>query len=137
MPTFKYKVGLALGAGVGGLSGALYAGQIGFVKQPEVRRRHLDPVPRGSRARRHRQQGGRAIVGGALVAYLPTRFTEIADYKYWIFGIILVVLMLFRPQGLIPARMHLLTYAREAYHKIWPAKIREAKELKEAKGVTS
>ena len=58
-----------------------------------------------------------AVIGGAIVAYLPVRFTGIAEYKYLIFGIALILLMLFRSEGLMPARMHLLTYAKRAYQK--------------------
>jgi branched-chain amino acid transport system permease protein len=54
------------------------------------------------------------IIGGALVSYIPLRFTGIANYKYLIFGVALVLLMIFRSQGLIGARSHLLTYARRA-----------------------
>lgn len=122
VPTFTYKVwAFALGAGVGGLSGALYAGQIGFVNNQKfdvvTSILFLAAVVMGGTGNKVG-----ALVGGAVVAYIPLRFTAIADYKFLIFGIILVLLMLFRPQGLIPARMHLLTYAREAYHKIRPAK---------------
>jgi branched-chain amino acid transport system permease protein len=49
-----------------------------------------------------------AVLGGAIVSYIPDRFVGIADYKYLIFGVVLVVLMIFRPQGLLPARNHLL-----------------------------
>lgn len=114
VPTFKYKVwAFALGAAFGGLSGALMAGQIGFVNNQrfdvQTSILFLAAVVLGG-------QGNKvgAIVGGALVAYIPYRFVEIANYKYLIFGIVLVLLMIFRPQGLIPARMHLLTYARRA-----------------------
>lgn len=36
------------------------------------------------------------------------------NLKYLFFGLALVVLMIFRPQGLFPARQHLLTYAKAA-----------------------
>jgi branched-chain amino acid transport system permease protein len=36
------------------------------------------------------------------------------DLKYLFFGLALVVLMIFRPEGLFPARQHLLTYGRAA-----------------------
>jgi branched-chain amino acid transport system permease protein len=54
------------------------------------------------------------VIGGALVSYIPNRFIEIASYKYLIFGVALVLLMIFRSQGLIGARAHLLTYSRRA-----------------------
>lgn len=122
VPTFKYKVwAFALGAGVGGLSGALYAGQLGFVNNQRfdvvTSILFLAAVVLGG-------SGNKVgvIVGAAIVAYVPLRFLAIADYKYWIFGLALVLLMMFRPQGLIPARMHLLTYARQALEKVLPAK---------------
>jgi branched-chain amino acid transport system permease protein len=49
------------------------------------------------------------------VAYIPLRFTAIADYKYLIFGVALVVLMIFRAKGLVPAKQRLLAYGRNAY----------------------
>jgi branched-chain amino acid transport system permease protein len=59
-----------------------------------------------------------AILGGALVAYIPLRFTAIAEFKYLIFGAALVVIMIFRPGGLLPARQSLLAYGRLAYNKL-------------------
>ena len=45
-----------------------------------------------------------AIVGGALVAYLPERFRGFADWRLLVFGLALMVLAIFRPQGLLPPR---------------------------------
>ena len=59
-----------------------------------------------------------AVLGGAIVAYVPLRFTAIAEYKYLIFGVVLVILMIWRAQGLLPARMQLLTFGREAYARM-------------------
>jgi branched-chain amino acid transport system permease protein len=58
------------------------------------------------------------ILGAVLVVYIPLRFIEIAPYKYLIFGLALVILMIFRPQGLLPARQRLLAYGRIAYNKL-------------------
>jgi branched-chain amino acid transport system permease protein len=52
------------------------------------------------------------------VSYIPLRFTAIAEYKYLIFGIALVLIMIFRSQGLFPARQRLLAYGRTAYQRI-------------------
>ncbi|MCQ9366843.1 branched-chain amino acid ABC transporter permease [Brevibacterium sp. 50QC2O2] len=110
VPTFKFKLAaFATGAALGGLSGALMAGQVGFVNNQKFDVQtsvlFLAAVVLGG-------QGSKlgAIVGGAIVAYVPMRFTEIANYKFLIFGIVLVVLMLFRPQGLISIRAKLLTF---------------------------
>ena len=59
-----------------------------------------------------------AMIGGAIVAYIPLRFTAIADYKYLIFGVALVIIMIFRSQGLFPARQKLLAYGRHAYQRL-------------------
>jgi branched-chain amino acid transport system permease protein len=46
------------------------------------------------------------------------RFTAIANYKYLIFGIALVLIMIFRSKGLLPARQRLLAYGRTAYQRV-------------------
>jgi branched-chain amino acid transport system permease protein len=39
---------------------------------------------------------------------------NLGDLKYLFFGVALVVLMIFRPQGLFPVRQQLLAYGRSA-----------------------
>ncbi|WP_158863666.1 branched-chain amino acid ABC transporter permease [Leifsonia sp. AG29] len=118
VPTFKYKVwAFAIGAGVGGLSGALFAGQVGFVNNQKFDVQtsilFLAAVVLGGAGNKVG-----AMLGGAIVAYIPLRFTAIADYKYLIFGIALVLIMIFRSQGLFPARQKLLAYGRHAYARV-------------------
>ena len=118
VPTFKYKVwAFAIGASVGGLSGALFAGQVGFVNNQKfdiaTSILFLAAVVLGGTGNKVG-----AILGGALVAYIPLRFTAIAEFKYLIFGVALVLLMIFRPGGLHPARQRLLAYGRLAYNKL-------------------
>ena len=118
VPVFKYKVwAFAIGAGVGGLSGALYAGQIGFINNQKfdvvTSILFLAAVVLGGAGNKVG-----AIIGGAVVAYIPLRFTAIAEYKYLIFGIALVLLMIFRAQGLLPARQKLLAYGRTTYERV-------------------
>ena len=118
VPTFKYKVwAFAIGAGVGGLSGALFAGQVGFVNNQKFDVQtsilFLAAVVLGGAGNKVG-----AMLGGAIVAYIPLRFTVIADYKYLIFGVALVLIMIFRSQGLFPARQKLLAYGRHAYRRV-------------------
>jgi branched-chain amino acid transport system permease protein len=51
-------------------------------------------------------QGNRwgVMVGAAIVAYLPERFRGFEEWRILVFGIALMVLMTFRPQGLLPPR---------------------------------
>jgi branched-chain amino acid transport system permease protein len=128
VPTFKFKLwAFIIGASIGGLSGALYAGQVQFVVPGTFNvinsMLFLCAVVLGG-------QGNKlgVILGAFIIVYLPNFFLgrteilgipidgdEIADYKYLFFGIALVVLMIFRPQGLIPARQKLLAYGRPIY----------------------
>lgn len=113
VPTFSFKLwAFAIGAAIGGLSGAIFAGQVGFVNNQKfdvaTSILFLAAVVLGGTGNKFG-----AVLGGALVSYIPDRFTAIADYKYLLFGIILVVTMIFRPQGLFGARNHLLGAVRK------------------------
>ncbi|TKV60613.1 branched-chain amino acid ABC transporter permease [Nakamurella flava] len=128
VPTFKFKLwAFVIGAAIGGLSGALYAGQVQFVVPTNFNVINsvlfLCAVVLGG-------QGNKlgVILGAFIIVYLPNFFlgrTElfgipidgdsIAEYKYLFFGIALMVLMIFRPQGLLPVRQKLLTYGRELF----------------------
>ena len=111
VPTFKFKVwAFACGAAIGGLSGALFAGKQGFVNSQSFELLNsiiiLAAVILGGSG----NLVG-AIVGGGLVAYLIERFrglevagVELYEYRFLAFGVVLIVMMIFRPQGLIPSR---------------------------------
>ena len=128
VPTFKFKLwAFVIGAGIGGLSGALYAGQVQFVSPEGFNVVNsmffLCAVVLGG-------QGNKlgVILGAFIIVYLPNFFLgrteifgipingdDIASYKYLFFGLALIVLMIFRPQGLLPARQKLLAYSRQLY----------------------
>ncbi|WP_432545157.1 branched-chain amino acid ABC transporter permease [Kineococcus sp. SYSU DK002] len=104
VPTFRFKLlAFAMGAFVGGLSGALYASRIGSINPDsfmiQLSMMFLAAVVIGG-------QGNRwgAIAGGVVVAYLPERFREFADFRIVVFGLLLLLLANFRPQGLLPPR---------------------------------
>ena len=119
--TFRFKLwAFVIGAGIGGLSGALYAGQVQFVAPTSFNiinsMLFLCAVVLGG-------QGNKlgVIFGAFVIVYLPNRLLgvhflgiDLGDLKYLFFGLALVVLMIFRPQGLFPVRQQLLTYARAA-----------------------
>jgi branched-chain amino acid transport system permease protein len=44
------------------------------------------------------------ILGSALIIFLPERFRFLGDARLLIFGAVLVLVMILRPQGLIPSR---------------------------------
>jgi branched-chain amino acid transport system permease protein len=122
VPTFKFKLwAFTIGAAIGGLSGALYAGQVQFINPTGFNiinsMLFLCMVVIGG-------QGNKigVIVGAFIIVYLPNRAMSVevgdqklGDYKYLFFGLALVALMIFRPQGLFPARQKLLAYGRTIY----------------------
>jgi branched-chain amino acid transport system permease protein len=116
--TYKFKIwAFVIGAAIGGLSGALYAGKLGFVNNQSfdvvTSMLFLAAVVLGGAGNKVG-----VLLGAAVVAYLPLRFVQIAEYNYLIFGIALIVLMIFRPQGLLGARQRLLAKGREAYQHL-------------------
>lgn len=118
IPTFKFKLwAFAMGAAIGGLSGALFAGQNGFMNNQRfdvaASMLYLAAVILGG--------GGNKVgvlLGGFIVSYVPDRFTNLAGYKFLIFGLVLIILMIFRPQGLLGARQRLLARGRQAYQRL-------------------
>jgi len=105
VPTFKFKLwAFAIGAGIGGIAGALYAGKVGFVNpdnfQLQLSILFLAAVVLGGTGSLYG-----AMFGGVIVAWLPERFRDLSTRRYFVFGIVLVLVMVFRPQGLLPRRM--------------------------------
>jgi branched-chain amino acid transport system permease protein len=45
-----------------------------------------------------------SMVGAAVIIVLPEVFREFSEYRIFAFGVALVVVMIFRPQGLIPSK---------------------------------
>ena len=119
--TFRFKLwAFVIGAAIGGLSGALYAGQVQYVAPPTFNiinsMLFLTAVVLGG-------QGNKlgVILGAFIIVYLPNRLLgvelwgiNLGDLKYLFFGLALVVMMIFRPQGLFPVRQQLLAYGKSA-----------------------
>jgi branched-chain amino acid transport system permease protein len=105
VPTFRYKLlAFAMGAAIGGLSGSFYASsQSGYINPQSfpllLSMLFVAAVIVGGAGNRWG-----AILGGAIVAYLPERFRDFADYRLMFFGLALMLLAIWRPQGLLPPR---------------------------------
>jgi branched-chain amino acid transport system permease protein len=128
VPTFRFKLwAFVIGASIGGASGAIYAGQVQFVVPTNFNVINsvlfLCAVVLGGSGNKLG-----VILGAFIIVYLPNFFlgrtelfgipidgTQIAEYRYLFFGLALMVLMVFRPQGLIPVRQKLLAYGRELF----------------------
>jgi ABC-type branched-subunit amino acid transport system permease subunit len=46
-----------------------------------------------------------AIVASAIVVVLPEKFQVIQEYRFLLYSVLVILLLLFRPQGLLPRRM--------------------------------
>jgi branched-chain amino acid transport system permease protein len=104
VPTFKYKLwAFAIGAALGGLSGALFTSKQTFVNAQSfdltISILWVAMVVIGGAG----NQFGVAV-GAVLLAYLPERLRGFADYRMLAFGLALIVMTVFRPQGLLPSR---------------------------------
>jgi branched-chain amino acid transport system permease protein len=105
VPTFRYKLlAFAMGAAIGGLAGSmLAAGQGGFISPDafplQLSMLFVAAVLIGGAGNRWG-----ALMGGVLVAYLPERFRGLSDWRLLIFGLSLMVIVTFRPQGILPPR---------------------------------
>lgn len=116
--TVKYKLwAFAIGAFVAGLSGVLWAGEIIFVNSQTFILQFSILVLAGVVMGGSGNMAG-AILGGALISYIPDRLTgitvsssfpviggaDLSSLKFLIFGAVILLVMIFRPQGLIPSR---------------------------------
>lgn len=104
VPTFRFKLlAFAIGAFVGGLSGALFATKQAFINPQSFTITSsilfLAAVVIGGAGNR---KG--VIVGAIVVSFLPDLFRPFADFRVLVFGVLLVLLANFRPQGLLPPR---------------------------------
>jgi branched-chain amino acid transport system permease protein len=104
VPTFTFKLwAFAIGAALGGISGALFASRQGFIDPGtfdlQLSFLFVAMVVIGGSG----NMAG-AIVGAFLLTYLPERFREIEEWRNVAFGVALVTVMILRPQGLVPNR---------------------------------
>ena len=104
VPTFRFKLlAFALGAAIGGLSGALFATKSGFINPQSFELilsiLFIAAVVVGGAGNRWG-----IIVGAIVVSYFPERFREFADFRVLVFGLALMLLAIFRPQGILPPR---------------------------------
>jgi branched-chain amino acid transport system permease protein len=105
VPTFRYKLlAFSMGAAIGGLAGSMLAsGQGGYINPTSflilLSMLFVAAVIIGGAGNRWG-----AVLGGVLVAYLPERFRALSDWRLLIFGVSLMLIVYFRPQGLLPPR---------------------------------
>lgn len=106
----------AFGAVFGGVAGTFYAGMIGFIAPENFTYSHsililsmillggIDSIPG-------------VIFGAVTLTILPEKFRAFADYRMMFYGIIIVLILLFKNEGIIPARIRKFTSQWYEMHK--------------------
>jgi branched-chain amino acid transport system permease protein len=114
VPSFKFKLwAFAIGAALGGLSGALFSTHNTFINaesfQLQTSILYVAAVVVGG--------AGNLLgvtLGAIMISYVPERFREFAEYRYIVFGLALILVMVFRPQGIVPSRRRAVELADRA-----------------------
>jgi branched-chain amino acid transport system permease protein len=101
VPVFRFKVwAFVIGAAIGGLAGSLYASKIGFINPDNfpflLSILFLSAVVLGGSG----SMAG-AIIGAIVISYGPERIRSVVERRYFVFGVVIVLVMVLRPQGLI------------------------------------
>lgn len=105
VPTFRFKLAaLVIGGAIGGIAGCTYATQAAFVS-PDTFNVTLSVLFVASVVLGGAGNLVGVIVGSALVAYLPERFRGFSNDRVLVFAAVLTLMMILRPQGILPRRI--------------------------------
>ena len=104
VPTFKYKVwAFVLGASVGGAAGVIYASKTLFIAPDnftlQISILILACVVFGGMG-----NIWGVILGAVILGYLPYRIRFLSDARLLVFGLVLVLMMNLRPDGILPRK---------------------------------
>jgi branched-chain amino acid transport system permease protein len=101
---FKFKLwAFAIGAALGGVSGVLFASRQAYI-DPTSYSLNLSVIFVAMVVVGGSGNIAGVALGAILVTYLQERFRGFADYRPLSVGVALIVVMILRPQGLIPSR---------------------------------
>ncbi len=104
VPVMRMKLtAFAIGACTAGVGGVVYAEQITFINPPTFSLIQsiliLSMVVIGGMG-----SIAGSLLGATLIVVLPEIFRPLEDYRFFLFGFALIVVMIFRPQGLLPSK---------------------------------
>ena len=102
--TLKFKLwAFVIGGAVGGAAGAVYASQILSI-QPEMFNLNLSIMILACVVFGGMGNIWGVILGAVLLGYLPEKLRFLSDYRIVFFGLLMVVMMNLRPNGLLPRK---------------------------------
>ena len=103
-PTNYKLLAFGLGAAFGCLSGAFFAAQDRRRLPRQLQHPGQHQRPGAHHPRRHGQHRRRRASGAFVLVGLPELLREFGEYRLLIYGVVLVAMMLLRPEGLLPSR---------------------------------
>jgi branched-chain amino acid transport system permease protein len=102
--TLVYKLwSFVIGAAVGGAAGVLYASKV-MVISPDMFKFDVSILILACVVFGGIGNIWGVIVGAAILAYLPDRIRFISDARQLVFGLVLIIMMNLRPDGLLPRK---------------------------------
>jgi branched-chain amino acid transport system permease protein len=104
VPIVRMKLAaFVIGACTAGVGGVVYAEQVNFINPPTFSLIQsiliLSMVVIGGMG-----SIAGSILGAIAVVLLPEIFRGFEDYRFFVFGLALVIVMIFRPQGILPSK---------------------------------
>jgi branched-chain amino acid transport system permease protein len=102
--TLVYKLwSFVIGAAVGGAAGVIYASKV-MVISPDMFKFEVSILILACVVFGGMGNIWGVILGASILAYLPERIRFIADERQIIFGLVLIIMMNLRPDGLLPRK---------------------------------
>ena len=102
--TLKYKLwSFVIGAAVGGIAGVIYASKV-MVIAPQMFTFNVSVLILACVVFGGIGNIWGVVMGSVLLAYLPERIRFISDARQLVFGLILILMMNLRPDGLLPRK---------------------------------
>ena len=104
VPTFKYKIwAFVLGASVGGAAGVIYASKTLYIA-PDNFTLQISILILACGVFGGMGNIWGVILGAVVLAYLPDRIRFLSEARLLVFGLVLVIMMNLRPDGLLPRK---------------------------------
>ena len=118
VPTLRYKIwSFSIGAAVGGAAGVIYAAKV-MVIAPQMFTFNVSVLILSCIVFGGMGNMWGVIFGGVLLAYIPERIRFITNARQLVFGIVLVVIMNLRPDGLLPRKKREKIKAKRAVDNV-------------------
>ena len=102
--TYKYKLwAFIFGASVGGAAGVLFASKAMFIA-PNIFSYNVSILILAFVVFGGMGNIWGVVVGAILLSYIPEKIRFISDARMLIFGLVLIIMMNLRPDGLLPRK---------------------------------